>query len=422
MSTDPARVAGRQDHRRQNHRTELAQDITAAGGKTDAFLKELDTHQLYLDDLVDRFIAEKETEYIEFANSLRERYKYFIKRPLADIAKSKQHVSSEAVIEEHPGKSQGPDIEARPVDGSASGPTLTDESGVSNLDERMVPQIGPPPTPRSPAALDMAKSTESEPTSPIIEQKAALNQRRLSAIRNSTASTRTPRKKRVSLVVGDEVVAPSDVISRSSPAHDLPGGHPSHASILSSLRKYSGNAGSGRKTFPTKDLPRGTADKENAAYVDAYGPDSPFLMDEEALHMPVVLDDDVDKADREASSDELDTDERPTATELKLLSSSPALAIPRGPQFMSGSRRQTFSLQMQPTVPQPVTSGFSMPSAQFDPTGSPERFETAPARHDELMFGSLTRVEPGSFKSGSLGASMIGSQLQSIYLSKSKPV
>lgn len=219
MSTDPARVAGRQDHRRQNHRTELAQDITAAGGKTDAFLKELDTHQLYLDDLVDRFIAEKETEYIEFANSLRERYKYFIKRPLADIAKSKQHVSSEAVIEEHPGKSQGPDIEARPVDGSASGPTLTDESGVSNLDERMVPQIGPPPTPRSPAALDMAKSTESEPTSPIIEQKAALNQRRLSAIRNSTASTRTPRKKRVSLVVGDEVVAPSDVISRLSLIH-----------------------------------------------------------------------------------------------------------------------------------------------------------------------------------------------------------
>lgn len=411
MPTTTHRTTDPSHDRREGYRNKIAQEITAAGGKTDAFLRELDAEQLHLDDLVARFIVQKEHDYFKFADQLRDKYKFFARQPVTGNA-PQQHVPNEVV-------NQGP-----------SGPMSTSAEAIpEHASEQKTTTDG---TFDSTAPKADAQNQTADAVQPGVTPNPAdsntgptLGPRRSSAIRSGTTSPRAPRKKRVSLVVGDEVVAPSDTVQatiavavqdqdQDQAANDNAA---SHASILSSLRKNGGNGNAAvRKPLTLDETRKLNADKENALF-DEFAPESPFLMDEEPAYMP-ALDD--DKDDLEGLSEEMDVDGKLTSAEMEMLSSSPALAIPHRIETKPVARRQTFSLQMLPTVMQPVTSGFSMPNARIDPTGSPERFEARPV-NDELLFGSLTHAGPGSFQS----VSMIGSQLQSIYLSsdrKSKPV
>ncbi|KAK6008643.1 hypothetical protein QM012_000546 [Aureobasidium pullulans] len=209
--------------------------VAEAQGDVDGFVKELDQKRRQLDDQIHKFIAQKEREFKLYERELRTRYRT---QP-SPVIKPSGSASPITTPADQPVHAADSTQNARGTNGKGH-ERETELLGLFTpaylplLESR---PSGPGRSPSAPALSDAADSTPISPdrqalqranTDPSGENKSLSSRRGLgprtpssgseqgrslvSALKSPSAGPRLSNKKRVSLVVGDEVVAPSDNI------------------------------------------------------------------------------------------------------------------------------------------------------------------------------------------------------------------
>ncbi|KAI4720613.1 hypothetical protein E4T48_03112 [Aureobasidium sp. EXF-10727] len=229
-SPGPRPAEGRQASRRRS-----LEVVAEAQGDIDGFVKELDQKRRQLDDQIHKFIAQKEREFKLYERELRTRYR-----------------SLPAPSLQTPGNASPNTAPADPLANVAD--TNRDARGTSEKDHERESELlglftpaylpllenrpsGPGRSPSAPVLGDTADSAAIVPdrqplqranTDPAGDNKIPSSRRSLgprtpssgsdqgrslvSALKSPSAGPRLSNKKRVSLIVGDAVVAPSDNI------------------------------------------------------------------------------------------------------------------------------------------------------------------------------------------------------------------
>ncbi|KAI5259490.1 hypothetical protein E4T42_00288 [Aureobasidium subglaciale] len=220
--------------------------VAEAQGDVDNFVRELDQKRRQLDDQIHKFIAQKEREFRLYERELRTRYRTPVTTSSqtsgraspttaadtpADAASTKRDTGSTS-DKGHERESELlglftpaylPLLESRPAgpERSPSAPTLSDPAEAT--------AIGPDRQTLQRANTDPAGDNKSHTSrlglGPRTPSSGSDPGRGLiSALKSPSAGPRLSNKKRVSLIVGDEVVAPSDNVFFS--AHKEPEQHP----------------------------------------------------------------------------------------------------------------------------------------------------------------------------------------------------
>jgi hypothetical protein len=233
QSPSPRPNEGRQASRRRS-----LEVVAEAQGDVDGFLKELDQKRRQLDDQIHKFIAQKEREFKLHERELRTRYRA---PPTPSI-----HPPGDASPTITPAD---PSADAADGNQDAQATKDKDHERESELLGLFTPAYlpllesrpsGPGRSPSAPVLSDTADSTPILPdrqalqranTDPAGDNKSPSHRRALgprtpssgsdqgrslvSALKSPSAGPRMSNKKRVSLIVGDAVVAPSDNIFSS---------------------------------------------------------------------------------------------------------------------------------------------------------------------------------------------------------------
>ncbi|CAD0099366.1 unnamed protein product [Aureobasidium mustum] len=234
QSPSPRPSEGRQASRRRS-----LEVVAEAQGDVDGFVKELDQKRRQLDDQIHKFIAQKEREFKLYERELRTRYRT---QP-SPATKPPGHASPTTPPTDQPVHAAANTQDVRATNDKSH----ERESELLGLFTPVyLPLLesrpsGPGRSPSAPALSDTADSTLISPdrqalhranTDPAGDNKSLSSRRGLgprtpssgsdqgrslvSALKSPSAGPRLSNKKRVSLVVGDEVVAPSDNIFSSA--------------------------------------------------------------------------------------------------------------------------------------------------------------------------------------------------------------
>ncbi|TIA50086.1 hypothetical protein D6C79_03230 [Aureobasidium pullulans] len=228
QSPSPRPAEGRQASRRRS-----LEVVAEAQGDVESFVRELDQKRRQLDDQIHKFVAQKEREFKLYERELRTRYRTPSTPPLqtpgtaspaataankpADAAPAKGE-SGNTIEKGHERESELlglftpaylPLLESRPPapGRSPSAPTLHDtgESTTIGPDRQALQRANTDPAvdSKSPSSrLGLGPRTPSSGSDP--------GRSLVSALKSPSAGPRLSNKKRVSLIVGDAVVAPSD--------------------------------------------------------------------------------------------------------------------------------------------------------------------------------------------------------------------
>lgn len=424
---EPVRTSPREDGRRVTRR-KSAESVAEANGDVAAFMRELEEKRRQLDDQIHKYIASKEREFKLFERDLRNKYRNAQKRAeptsatvnegrteqsgLDGEAEATGHDNNENDIrspkddglqEERPVRERDQELlglftpaylplledKARDIDRPPSAPPTTGPSDTVSLDQAgkaLLQRANTDPVPSKamkdrPAHLTLehrTSSSGSESSRPLI-----------SALRTSGAQARLPRRKRVSLVVGGSVVAPSEEIppeatrspghseqpQESQPPHDTPtkeaGAAPTelgklHAAALAprpaptlQIERIESSSILTVTAEPRTPPPQ-SPKKAEVDVFDDFDPASSFEMNED-------LDDD-DRSMRNSSfhddDDEIPTQDRaPSPRQLEpRTTTSTTTSTARNPSITISPFRASAAASLQPTSP-----GFLRPSVREDP-------------------------------------------------------
>ncbi|GAB7340124.1 hypothetical protein MBLNU457_6608t1 [Dothideomycetes sp. NU457] len=489
-----------QEEIRGAYRARSIEVIAQAGGDVAAFLEELEVKRKQLDEQIQRYIKQKDREFKIFERDLRPKYR------------SKPVKQEESAVKDHdePAISPKGTNEAKSTSNDVSDPCDRDNhtqisNGKTSPDPKAVqkreaellglftpeylPLLGKEssnPTERSPSAppqlgsLDSREIPAPDPllrahsdsivvaASPLSPERLRIENRSLSGglepikplvgvLRAPTGQARLP-KKRVSLVVGDEIVIPSDDVSTSQPPPrvtslpELSGNtsstishtrsHSSHADMntnivslqtnpfsngdqteetSSGLYQHHNSSASQYPSMPISALSSSLARTSTAGDEDdEFDMESPFTMDDDPTPrdknpwiepMPRATDDQTD-----TGSDFLDHAEQiedvqlgkmpsPIQSPLTALSTqrSPSTALPT-PSVSISKVRTSSSASLQPVSP-----GFSRPSVTEDPQllFADQDDITTPEIEDNKSYGSFSQSGSYMDRKGSLGESFM---------------
>lgn len=469
VSSDPSPATSlaqspslRPNEGRQASRRRSLEVVAGAQGDVDGFLKELDQKRRQLDDQIHKFIAQKEREFKLHERELRTRYR----TPTAPSTQSPASAS--------PSTSTGP-----PADTADSGQDAqaTKEKGHERESELLglftpaylpLLESRPPGLDRSPSApvlSDPASSTPILPdrqalqranTDPAGDSNSPSYRRALgprtpssgseqgrnlvSVLKSPSAGPRLSNKKRVSLIVGDAVVAPSDNIFSSAqkasdqgPDTDLAAEHievqaptqstppetpepipprsPSLDTIESSVpQSFKNEPQLGGLSLGFASTPRGPrmTNDPSPTKINPSGDlelASPFSMDEEFDDMRSSdmyttqiedIDADLDSGLESESTLRAASPASPSDRDISPITDPPRLNIPIGSFGTSSS-----------SSAQPISPGFSRPSVREDPQlDLGETPEELPAPGS--LYGSFSRPSYSKQQSsGGLGESFM---------------
>jgi len=454
QSPSPRPTEGRQASRRRS-----LEVVAGAQGDVDGFIKELDQKRRQLDDQIHKFIAQKEREFKLHERELRTRYR----SPTAPSTQSPGDAS--------PTVPADPPAHAADSNQDAQASKEKDHERESELLGLFTPaylpllESRPPGLDRSPSApvlSDPATSTPILPdrqtlqranTDPAGDNKSPSYRRALgprtpssgsdqgrslvSALKSPSAGPRLSNKKRVSLIVGDAVVAPSDNIfsSAARPSDqpldtDLAAEHiefqvpvqPTPAETLETVPQRSPSLDRVESSVPqsietglqpgglslgfaSATRGPGLTNDSSPSKINPGGDlelASPFSMDEEfeSSEMYTTQIEDID-ADLDSGLDSESTlraasPASPSDRDISPITDAPSLNIPIGSFGTSSS-----------SSAQPISPGFSRPSVREDPqldlSETPEELPT----HGSL-YGSFSRPSYSKQQSsGGLGESFM---------------
>lgn len=255
--TSPTKAHGR-DEIRGAYRAQSIRAIREVNGDVDAFIEEVETKRRQLDEQIHRYVKQKEREFKLFERDARIRYRsagatrsdISGTSPRADSISSSSSVSTTTspMLQGrtmHPFALAGIDRPrtARDREADLLGvlipsyiPLINTKGESSNtaLPSTSAPAAVEPvqglTAPEEPA-LHRANSDPSDDKNTQKQLRFKLEKRNsssgsesrglVSALKSSTVPSREPKRKRVSLVVGDEVVAPSDNVAAFESANEL---------------------------------------------------------------------------------------------------------------------------------------------------------------------------------------------------------
>jgi len=479
-----------QEELRGAYRARSIEVIAQAGGDVAAFLEELEFKRKQLDEQIQRYIKQKDREFKIFERDLRPKYR------------SKPAKQEEAVVKTpdepafNPTGTDDAKSTSSDVSGLNSGGThMQNPNGKRSPDPKSaqkresellglftpdyLPLLGKEsesnPTERSPSAPPQLVSHETRESpvpdpllrahsdsivvaaSPLNPERLRIENRSLSGglepikplvgvLRGPTGHARLP-KKRVSLVVGDEIVIPSDDVSTSQPPPRVTSSLEMSSSTLSTSSRTGtrssytdentnivslqanpfANGGQTEETasrlfqhhepsasqFPIMPI---SALSSSLARTPAAGDEdddldveSPFAMDDDPAPrekspwiepMPRVADDQA-----EMESDFQDHAEQIEDVQLEMTASpgSPRTVLPT-PSVSISRVRTSSSASLQPVSP-----GFSRPSVKEDPQSlfaEPDDV-TTPEIEDNKSYGSFSQSGSYMDRKGSLGESFM---------------
>ena len=457
QSPSPRPTEGRQASRRRS-----LEVVAGAQGDVDGFLKELDQKRRQLDDQIHKFIAQKEREFKLHERELRTRYRTPTTPsiqssgnaspstppavPPADADETNQDVpATKAKTHERETELLGlftpaylPLLESRPpgLDRSPSAPGLSDPADSTPLlpDRHALQRANTDP------AGDNNSPSYRRALGPRTPSSGSDQGRSLvSALKSPSAGPRLSNKKRVSLIVGDAVVAPSDNISSGAdkdsdqrPDTDLNVEHiefqdsaqpsqaetrddPPRSSSLETIE--SSDPQSPENEARPGGLSLGFASATRSPSVSHeplqtnINPDgdlelaSPFSMDEEfddvrssEMYTSQIedIDADIDSGLESESTLRASSPASPSDRDISPITDAPSLNIPIA-SFGSSSSSSA----------QPISPGFSRPSVREDPQlDLAETPEELPAPGS--LYGSFSRPSYSKQQSsGSLGESFM---------------
>lgn len=479
------------------YRTRSIEAIEEAKGDVGAFLQELETKRRQLDDQIHRYIKQKEREYKLFERDLRVKYR-------TPQHANASHVQEGSPSSGRLDGNTGNDTENDVIAGDANVRQQLEKEGTVGKEETLpegtddglessqatkkresellgfftpayLPLLDvaaksdgkPPSAPTTPSnssslnpELKDNKFLQRAQSDPVVVLSALANRPNgfklehrtpstgsekgrslISALKPSPSTRSRGMQKRVSLVVGDEVVAPSDnvfehaehieireeIVERavaqpsavvdqspevkgpSEPALTIGHRGVSEVAPLTAQRhsiiasKFKSPSPEASEMAPNKAAETIVAEPEDLS--------SPFTMDEEIQGPPPPNADD-DNDDEGEDEDETEGPMRDEPVPRQRNYSTPTnedlnahLASERQSEKQSALSAQ---LKTSPgSASQPVTAGFSRPSARRDPytyfvTGS------TPEVEDNAKYGSFSsRADPYNMNTGSLGESFM---------------
>ena len=462
------------DETRQSYRTRSIRSIEDVNGNVDAFLQELEVKRRQLDEQIHRYVKQKEREFKVYERDLRNTFRDAADgrsgNPLAardadgvDGATDGVTSPTKATAGRDPARdcSSNPRSPRTESDTRAFQSAHDRESAFSGLFTpdylRLVDRSAEERSPSAPPTLGetaritlpdrgplnransepIAIGTPAEIPRITLEHRTSSsgtegNRTLVSALRNTTDRDRLPTRKRVSLVVGDEVVAPSDNVPGRQATlleGDAPGVDPTtsreesgqavddheeangtadvttspveltaHHELAEAAPLLVQNRGGLSAALAVERLSASPQTASNTAPTETQNDTAPFAMDGEETHV------------------DLDED---TETDLETPNVSPPLSptsIREIPRPRSGSNttdpsssrlRNSSSSSSQPTAP-----GYSRPSVHEDPHLLYDGDLTTPEIERNQDYGSFARSSSffdrgGSFRSGSLGESFM---------------
>lgn len=521
--SERARIAARPDEGRRVQRRKSAESVAEANGDVTAFLKELEAKRKQLDEQIHKYIASKEREFKLYERELRNRYREAgLQQPAPDHAQS---TVGSAHADSVPGPSQGDgavqsgnggteetdmnehieDISAVTEPGSTQGLKDTKDPKILRKKETELLGLFTPAflplleqrdrqnerAPSAPPRLDrvemnlpgtperpLLQKAQTDPTTGKAKRPARLmlgermssnssdgNRTLVSALKSPSARSRMG-KKRVSLVVGDEVVAPSDIPAedRRSPSDEEQSGALAHSlgSVAEYRRPYLASAGMPVAPIPSKatksppasspqpESPRGSTldtitipspTKQTIIPVPTFDDDlaSPFEMDEE-LHSRETqprryLQDDDGEDQLHGSQDEQEEGSEAgeeAAEEDDVGTPSPAMSpeirtekatdipieTPTKQEYALGSIRSSSLSSNHPTSP-----GFARPSVREDPKFLFEDEEPGPKSTAGVKYDSIPKSprSPRQHAVGSIGESYMARNAESLMKKRRSP-
>lgn len=482
-----------QEELRGAYRARSIEVISQAGGDVAAFLEELEVKRKQLDEQIQRYIKQKDRDFKIFERDLRTKYR------------SKPAKQKDAVVEnsEEPAYSPTATNDAKSTSKDVSEPNDRDNhvsspNGKSSPDPKAVqkreaellglftpdylPLLGKEssnPTERSPSAppqlgsLDSREIPAPDPllrahsdsivvaASPLSPERLRIENRSLSGglepikplvgvLRAPTGQARLP-KKRVSLVVGDEIVIPSDDVPTSPPpprvtslpemsgntlktqsshADDTTNNVPLRANSFSSGERIEGLSS---RQFQNHDSPSQHPIMPISALSSSLARTPAVAGEEDDLEMesPFAMDDDPAPreknpwiepmprmVDHEAETDSDFQDRAEQIEDVQLGSSATPI---QSPLSTTGTQRSPSSVLPTPSVSisrvrtsssaslQPVSPGFSRPSVTEDPQFlfADQDDGTTPEIEDNKSYGSFSQSGSYMDRQGSLGESFM---------------
>lgn len=469
--------SGSRDEIRGAYRAQSIRVIQEADGDVAAFLEEVDTKRRQLDEQIHRYVKQKEREFKLFERDARIKYRSAgAARPPSPRASSVSSSSSIASMVASPsptGKTppdwnisdDGIGSVARP---RPSRDRETDFLGVftpsflpllNNVNKKdaeraaaanIAPSTSAPPAcqlpnPPRPGDQELHRANSDPSNEPPGKQVRLKLEKRhsssgsegrglISALKSSAPQSRLPKQKRVSLIVGDEVVAPSDNIAAHESANELArdlaagmadGEPPEDATepisspeeTVTSLRmspspdrNLDGGIPSGH---PVERHKSGISFALANNKRDSDGPKSPIKIEnvptkaagEDLFGFDDIADEDEGDLHIDNISDE---GEAPDISPIP--SPAPAEDIPRRSSInikeLTLNERPASQIRtLSSSSAQPISPGFSKPSVNTDPVLIYNKDLASPEIEDNMDYGSVTH----SFldRTGSLGESFM---------------
>ncbi|GAM90693.1 hypothetical protein ANO11243_087380 [Dothideomycetidae sp. 11243] len=507
------------DEVRGAYRAQSIRAIQEANGDVEAFLEEVETKRRQLDDQIHRYVKQKEREFKLFERDARIKYR--------SAAASSRPCASSAVSDlvAKPGSPRSGSVSSMSsVMSAAQSPQLSAKAPqISNHSDNGAP--APPRTARdreadllgvfTPSYLPLLNNGKREPlvsasaiapsssapsaAAPIenlalpepaslhransdpVDDKDGQHRARIklesrtsssgsesrslvSALKSTATQPRGPKRKRVSLVVGDEVVAPSDNVSAFASANELARdlGHP-YSSGENGSRKansdldrdsvhYQEYDAEGQPVDPDEQAAQARRDQAgDEAHIDGLGGRSktgtvsalahsigtPIRVSPELSTTELGAINDIDAPAKETGQDMfgfddlgdkddqvsgehienvLDTDEGNDISPVP--SPAPGEDIPRGIAVPKPStlpeRPNTQIRTLSSSSSQPVSPGFSKPSVTRDPMIAFPLDDVTPEIEHNVDFGSLTGSHSFLDRTGSLGESFMERNAQEL--------
>ena len=466
------------DESRKAYRIKSIEAIVEAKGDVQAFLEELEQKRRQLDEQIQRYIKQKDREYKFFERDLRVRYRNAKQSGSATPLQPQQHsnnIQSDVVqFKQNPNHEQGhgkdsvrsPSRSGATHNGLRNGSASERESEVlglftpsflpllddkvQNADTERSPSAPPalaltePSQSPDRAALRRAHS-DSAPRSAIKSRSGRLGlehrtsssgsetgKNLISALKPQGGRPKHATRKRVSLIVGDDIVAPSDNVQIASILENEPeptSSAQSHTVVTiedsSDLTQSSrvderesiGRSDVQRAASPTIEIADNvTVESKNPVKITrvADGPIAPAAntateasIEDDELGSPFAMDEEIKPLTSERYLD----DDAEGDIELPSPAISPeTIAAETAPlaRTISTPKREPQFQTSRSASSQPVSPGFSRPKVQADPQSLFDDDVKTPEIEDNPTFGSFSSSRsPYMQTSGSLGESFM---------------
>ncbi|KAG8630673.1 hypothetical protein KVT40_002292 [Elsinoe batatas] len=234
------------------YRAQSIRAIQEVNGDLDAFLEEVDSKRRQLDEQIHRYIKQKDREFKLFERDARIKYRNAgTGRQSHQSSAGPSKVSSHSTTNgnhargehgqdhEHDSPEKQDALQARSQPQVADN-GLRDPQATREREDKLPSGPASFPTPAAPTAFaqiqkfiepglyransDPVDEKDAKQTRLKLEKRTSSSgsesKNLISVLKSPAALARTPKRKRVSLVVGDDIVAPSDLINTAHASHD----------------------------------------------------------------------------------------------------------------------------------------------------------------------------------------------------------